>query len=130
MPKQLAKDFITFCFVGLLNTAISFILLIGLSELTDLHYLFVNIVGHGLAVITGYILHKSITFRNISKQNTEGQFVRFLAVFFIVYLVQLAVVSFSVETLNVYATYAQIVGVALMAVLSFIGNRFYTFSSK
>ena len=128
MTRVLLKQFLVFCGVGLVNTAISAMLLVLLSELTQLHYIVVNAIGHGTALLSGFFLHKYITFRQMREGQALRHFLSFIAVFGVSYIIQLSAVAIMIEYFGIYATFAQIVGLAIMAVIAFIGNRFITFS--
>lgn len=127
MSKELAKEFITFCCVGVFNSGVSATSLILLSEFTNFHYLLVNMMAHGFTLCVAFTLHKFITFRLRPQRDARIQFLHFVAVFGTAYLAQLVWVTSAIEVLDVYKTYAQVSGVAIMGTMSFLGNRFITF---
>ncbi|MAF67946.1 MAG: hypothetical protein CMH25_01180 [Micavibrio sp.] len=130
MNRALFKEFLTFCVVGVANTLISAAILISLSEYTNLHYIIVNALGHSTTLMIGFILHRTITFRHLPQKKMAKQFLSFLSVFGVSYIIQLAALGIMIETAGIYATIAQIAGLAIMAVVAFTGNRFITFSEK
>lgn len=126
--KGLGRQFILFCAVGSLNTVAALIVIILCSEILGLYYILSNIAGYAVGLGIGFILHRRFSFRRPDKTMVPRRaFIKFLIVFALAYIIQLAVVAYCIEAHNVPEIPAQITGIITYTVLNFLGNKFYTF---
>jgi len=112
---------------GLVNTALGVFVIFLLTAL-GLNYVLANAGGYLVGLMTSFLLNKHWTFR--AKGDQKGELIRFLAVFAVGYLVNIAAVAFAVEILGWRALVAQLVGVACYVALSFLGMKFLVFVDK
>lgn len=124
----LMRQIITFCGVGGLNTLLSLAIILGLSELLHVHYVLANIIGYAAGLVSGFIMHKRITF----KAQTGGspaarQFITFLIVFAVGYAAQLGALMLLVEKLHIPNIPAQIAAWIVYVAVSFAGHKYFTF---
>lgn len=129
----LIRQIITFCGVGGLNTLLSLAIILGLSEIFHVHYVLANITGYAAGLISGFIMHKKITFKTqTGKTQTghgaaAGQFAIFLSVFAVGYAVQLEALMLLVERIHIPDFAAQIMAWAVYVAVSFAGHKYFTF---
>ena len=69
------KHFVLFCGVGSINTAAALALILLLSEVFEIYYIWANLSGYIFGVILGFFLHRAITFKNASDRNA-GKYLR------------------------------------------------------
>lgn len=126
--KNIIRQFILFCGVGGLNTALSLLIILVLSEFMGLHYILANVIGYAAGLISGFIMHKKITFRSQkSTRSVKNQALIFVIIFMIGYLSQLGLLMILVESIKLPNMPSQIMAWALYVALSFTGNKFFTF---
>lgn len=124
----LIRQVITFCGVGGLNTLLSLAIILALSEILHVHYVLANIAGYAAGLLSGFIMHKKITF----KAQTGGsalaqQLAAFIIVFGAGYTVQLGALMLLVERFHAPNIPAQIVAWVVYIALSFAGHKYFTF---
>lgn len=120
------KQFFRFCGVGAINTVVSLIIIFILSEVFNTHFITANIFGYLIGVILGFVLHKTLTFKDTSTK-TKKQFIQFISVFFATYVLQLAALTLFINILGIFEFAAQILAAGVYTLLNFMGNRFFTF---
>ena len=126
---DIARQFAVFFGVGLINTAIGLSVILALS-FSGVHYMMANAIGYGVGLCAGFVLHKKISFRdNLEWSLSLPQFRRFLAVFAVGYAVQFVCLFFFVHDIGWYEPLAQVIACGVYMVISYIGNRVWTFKS-
>lgn len=126
--KNITQQFIVFCGVGGINTVLSLLIILVLSEFLDFYYVLANIIGYAAGLISGFIMHKNITFRaSHSSKSSQKQFSSFLIVFAVGYVAQLVVLMLLVEQIALPNMPSQIISWCAYVVLSFVGNKYFTF---
>lgn len=128
---NLIRQFIVFCGVGAVNTVLSLLIILILSEWLGVHYVLANIIGYAAGLTSGFIMHKNITFR--AQQNDASlkrQFSSFLVVFAAGYIAQLLLLMILVERLHFPNMLSQIIAWGLYVAISFAGNKFFTFHGE
>lgn len=122
------RQFGVFLTVGLVNTIAALAVILFLSEIMHLHYVLANAIGYALGLALGFALHRNITFKNQSdpeKRHTE--MLKFLVVFGVAYMIQLAGLVILVRVLGMPDAFAQVIAIGIYAVVNFAGNRAFTF---
>jgi putative flippase GtrA len=129
--KTLMRQFITFCGVGAINTALSLVIILSLSELAGVHHVVANIIGYAVGLIAGFFLHRGITFAKTAREGSglPHQAKSFLIVFGVGYVAQLLLLLLLVDGMGWNDALSQILAVGLYTILSFIGNRQFTFKA-
>lgn len=126
----LARQFILFCGVGVVNTVLSLLVILTLSELLGVNYVIANMVGYALGLLVGFFMHRGITFASTSKNGAISRQARhFLIIFGIAYIVQLLFLILLVDFMGWNNVLSQILACALYTVINFIGNRHLTFKA-
>ena len=123
--KKTRIEFIKFITVGILNTLLTFITFIILTDLLSLNDKFANIIGYVIGVINSYIFNKIWTFQ--SKKKSLIEFVLFTAVFLFSLLIQLALYSFLKEKLFIQKNISFAIAMVFYTVINFSLNKFITF---
>ena len=130
MP-YMARQFITFCGVGAINTLAGLAMILTLSEIFGLHYMLANFLGYCFGLLIGFVLHRSITFRNEADRTLiKREFVNFVLIFAIAYLVQLGALYVLVEWLGVITQLSQILAIGIYTLINYFGNKVITFRGQ
>jgi putative flippase GtrA len=115
-----------FASVGLLNT------LLGITIIYCVKWGFhwgdvsANLLGYWICIVLGFVLNGRWTFGR-EKLNSR-HFVGYLSVAGVAYLMNLAAVMLAIKALGVPGDYAQLVGVPVFTLTSFMLNKIYVFS--
>ena len=122
LVKQLSK----FSFVGILNAIVSysafFIILTWLNYLTSLF------IAHIIGVTHSYAWNKYWTFKTNKIQIKE--FAKFNSVYVVVFVVNVIMLVFLVETLKFDPKIGQILVIPITTVISFTGHKYWSFTEK
>jgi putative flippase GtrA len=86
-----------------------------------------NVAGYAVGLVISYALNRLYTFE--SNAPKAGEFGRFLAIFAIAYLANLAVLVLLVRGLGVHEGVSQVVAGVVYVVGSYLLNRSFTFRS-
>ncbi len=129
--KELLRRFIIFCGVGVINTLVALAVILALSSYAGFHHVLSNFLGYMFGLVLGFVLHRFITFRDMARPGgIRGEFKLFTVVFAIAYITQLLAVMAMIDVLALPEAFSQIAGVGVYVIISFLGNRALTFSSK
>lgn len=127
----MVRQFAVFLSVGLINTIAALAVILTLSEMLGVHYVVANAVGYAFGLALGFVLHRNVTFKNQSDtQKQRSELIKFLVVFAVAYMIQLAALIVLVRGLGLPDQYAQVIAIGIYAVVNFIGNRVFTFRGE
>ena len=119
--------FARYLLVGGLNTLWGYALIFGFMWGLGWSPEASNVAGYAIGLVTSYVLNRIFTFRSTAPK--AGEFSRFVAIFLIAYLANLAVLAFLVRVAGVHAGVSQVVAGAVYVVGSYLLNRSFTFRS-
>lgn len=128
--QKLAQQFIVFCGVGVINTGVSLFVILALQQWFGFNYIFSNFCGYAVGLFLGFTLHFKVTFkakRQSGNKKVWAYLKSFSAIFFIAYLIQLLLLYVLVKVIVIDEVLAQVIAVGSYTVISFAGNRFWTF---
>ena len=136
-PAEL-KRFVKYCTVGVINTAVTLLVILVTKSVIGLHPLLCNALGYTAGVINSFLWNRAWVFRSDGKMGREA--VKFIIGFGICYLAQFLLVwwlssgllapfewDLGFFTLSGYGV-ATLAGNVLYTILNFIYNRLITFS--
>jgi putative flippase GtrA len=119
------QQFFRFITVGVVNTALSYCVILGCMYFAKISPELSNISGYIFGVVISYCLHRKFTFD--SSQQRVREIGRFLLVFGMSYGFNFVVLIFLIHKVEVDKGVSQIIsGMAYVAV-SFVMNKFYVF---
>src|SRR3989338_5615760 len=119
-----ATLFSKFVLVGIINTARDYGLFALFLKLGNF-YLGALTLSHIIATINSYIWNRKFTFR--SKENIKGEFIRFVSVYALMFLVNFLLLYIAVDVLKFQPLAAQLAILAVIVAVSFIGQKYFTF---
>lgn len=114
--------------VGVINTLITAIIILLLMNGFGVSYKASNAVGYVAGFINSFILNKKWTFKG-NHDSTLRQLFKFGAVFAICYALQLGLVVFMVENLNINENISQLAGMVFYTFVGFVLNKLFTFKN-
>jgi len=124
--KPLARQFAKFCFFGLINAGIDFLIYLALTRIFNLYFVLANVGSFTIAVTTSFLMNKKWTFRD-----TGGDHVKKYIKFVITNLTGLAigttVLYLLVTYLGFYDVTAKIVAIVIAAFWNFGASKYWTF---
>ena len=115
-----------FAVVGLVNTAITLVLIYGLTAL-GLSYLLANAIGYAAGFVNSFVMNRQWTFR--SSGHWGKQAVAFFLVFAVSYGVQFLALLAQTEWLGVPVWLAQGTSMVVYTGVNFLLNKIVTFRS-
>ena len=122
---------IKYSLVGLVNTTISFLVILILEQLSPLNSYVINIIAYGIGVINSFFLNRNWTFKTSQKAKKEtGEFLRFIIIFIITYLLQFCCLWVLIEILIFPTLLSQAIAMALYVIVGFLLNNYFTFREK
>lgn len=124
--KEEIRRFIRFCIVGLMNTAVTFLVFTVMRHLGCGLYLS-NVLSYVAGVINSFIWNKNWVYRSEGRR-WYVEALLFVCFFGICYSIQLVV--FKLALLYLPEWLSQILGMGTYSVTNFILNRLFTFRSS
>jgi putative flippase GtrA len=117
---------VRFLLVGGFNTALSYVILLGLD------YFFPYKVAYGISFAVGVMInfftHKHITFR--SKGKTPRELVKFICVYIVLFFVGLFALHILIDICHLSHWLAFGIQAVCSAVLSFFGHKYISFRAS
>jgi putative flippase GtrA len=120
-------QFIKFAIVGVLNSAIQYLVFLFLYSLTGTPYLLASIIGYLAGMINSYILNRRWTFGS-RNQKLFTELSRFVAVNLVSLGVNLGLLYLLVSTGVMIPQWAQIVAIVGSTLVNFVLNKVWTFA--
>jgi putative flippase GtrA len=120
-------QFIKFAIVGVLNSAIQYLVFLFLYSLTGTQYLLASIIGYVAGMINSYILNRKWTFGS-RNQKLLTELSRFVAVNLISLGVNLGLLFLLVSTGVMVPQWAQVLAIAGSTLVNFVLNKIWTFA--
>jgi len=125
------RQFIVFCGVGSINTIVGLGIILLLSEGMGVQYMLANFIGYAVGLCLGFWLHKTVTFKEASpNQSTRQQMVWFLIVFAVAYTIQLGFLRLAVGEWGWGNAVSQVLACGVYVAISYTGSRYRVFASN
>lgn len=126
--KGVSAELVKFASVGVLNTVIALGIIYSLKW--SLHWgdASANLVGYLVCIFLGFVLNGRWTFGKSALKTTH--LLGYLLVAVVAYLMNLFAVLMSIRVLDVPGDYAQLVGVPVFTLTSFLLNKIFVFSGE
>ena len=108
-----------YIFAGGTGAGINFLIYFFLMRVFHVWYIFASIISFTLSTFAGFYLQKHITFKNKDRQNEKKQISYYYMVSSINLILNVILLSFFVEILNIDPVLAKISSLAILAIWSF-----------
>ncbi|HPO50009.1 MAG TPA: GtrA family protein [Spirochaetota bacterium] len=126
-PKTFFQAF-KFGLVGVLNTAVCFVVIFFCLKILKFTYVVSNVLGYMFGFINSFVFNKIWTFK--SRKNPLKESLFFILVFIISYLIQLGFLVFFKKVCGFGVEISQIISMVIYTFFGFIGNKLITFREK
>jgi putative flippase GtrA len=120
-------QFIKFAVVGVLNSAIQYLVFLFLYRFTGTQYLLASIIGYVAGMTNSYILNRRWTFGS-RNQKRLTELARFVAVNLISLGVNLGLLFLLVSIGGMAPQWAQVLAIAGSTLINFVLNKAWTFA--
>jgi putative flippase GtrA len=120
-------QFIKFAVVGVLNSAIQYLVFLFLYSFTGTQYLLASIIGYVAGMTNSYILNRRWTFES-RNQKLLTELGRFVAVNLVSLGVNLGLLYLLVSTRLMIPQWAQVVAITGSTLVNFVLNKVWTFA--
>jgi putative flippase GtrA len=120
-------QFIKFAVVGVINSAIQYLVFLFLYSVTGTQYLLASIIGYVAGMINSYVLNRRWTFRS-RNQRLLAELSRFVAVNLIALGVNVGLLFLLVSTRAMAPQWAQGLAIAASTLVNFVLNKVWTFA--
>jgi len=121
------NTFVKFCLIGIINTIVSFSIILSLIFL-GVNYLISNLIGYLIGILISFTLNKYINFKSTGLIRAE--FPIFFISFIIAYLINVVVLYSVVELLHQTKIVGLILAGLSYTVFFYLSSRFITFRKK
>ena len=118
---------VRFLFVGLLNTIVgygSYVILI----FFNINYLLANFISTVIGIVNSYIWNRNFTFKSNKKIKIE--LIKFLLVYFIIYLIGLINLFIMVSYFKTNKYLAGFINLIVTTIISWIGHKHFSFKNE
>ncbi len=123
MISQLAK----YGLVGILNTAITFVVIAILSAFGIDPYLS-NAIGFAAGLLNSYFMNKTFTFKGAHR--SSGDAIKFLSAFFIAYMINIGVLHFLLKLTAESTILCQLIAMSTYNIAFFVMMKSWVFAHE
>ena len=125
MKNNFLAQTIKYGIVGIINTLLTLAVIWLMRNVFHTSLVVANATGYVLGFINSFLLNRSWTFKSF--HNWKKQFIKFLLVFGICYLIQLGAVLLLEKYTCLKETYNILIGMVVYTALNFLFNKYFTF---
>jgi putative flippase GtrA len=125
--KFIDSTAVRFLLVGVGNT-LAGLMIIYVAKVGGIGDVVANAVGYGSGFLLSFCLNRQWTFRHTDP--IFRAFARFLGITALAYLANLALVMLAIHEFGINSFISQALGVPVYTAVSYLGSRWYVFSSK
>ncbi|PIN90615.1 GtrA family protein [Candidatus Pacearchaeota archaeon CG10_big_fil_rev_8_21_14_0_10_32_14] len=121
------RQFIMFCFIGVINTLINLIVLYSATEFLGIYYLISAVIAFLFAVTNSFILNSLFTFKSSLSKRTSKRYTKFIVVSIIALIINLSLLYFLTEFFRIWYILSQVIAIAISLWINFVGNKYWTY---
>ena len=122
-----ARQFLVFALIGVVNTAVHFVVFVVLLRVFDVPMLAASTIGYCAGVANSYVMNRLWTFKVTTRANSR-EFLRFAAVNIISLGINLLVLKYLAANVGLGPEVAQIGAIGASLVANFAGNKWWAFA--
>ena len=127
--SELVSQLIRFLLVGVVNTAIQYVVFVVLYEVVGINYLLASIAGYCLGVLNSYLLNRRWTFAS-GNARILPEAVRFTTVNLLALGANTGLLFVLVSTQSIRPRIAQLWAITASVSVNFILNKTWTFRQR
>ena len=117
-----------FLTVGVANTTVGFAVIVLARETLGFGHLTANAIGYAAGLLVGFTLNRAWTFRHTG--SASAALWRFLLVFAVAYLANLAIVSATIEPWSRWPYTSHLAGMIAYTLIFYAGSRSFAFRNS
>ncbi|HEY6643340.1 GtrA family protein [Povalibacter sp.] len=121
-----ANQLLIFAIIGLINTAVHFLVFLLLMRAFDVPILVASALGYGAGVINSYLMNRLWTFRSAARA-TAAEFLRFIIVNLVSLATNLTVLKYLTAVVGLAPEPAQLGAIVASLGVNFIGSKWWAF---
>jgi putative flippase GtrA len=121
------QQFIQFCIVGASGALVNTGLLYFFKEVLGIWYVYGAIISTLTSFCTNYILNRLWTFHNSPEKSFLRGLIKYLAVSFIAFAINISVLIFLTEIIGLWYLFSLLIGILFSMLWNFFMNRKWTF---
>jgi putative flippase GtrA len=121
------SQFFRYLAVGVINTLLGYCVIFACMYLAGMTPEASNVAGYAVGLVVSYVLNRYYTFNN--KQSRRGEIMRFLAVFFVAYASNFAVLLILIHGIGTHKGISQILAGVVYVVVSYLLNKYFVFKT-
>ena len=125
---MIRSTFFRYILVGLANTAVGYGIILTLQLQFGVHPVAANASGYVIGIFLSYALNRIYTFR--SRRSFRTSIPAFVAAAAVCYVINLAVLQFSITVLQLHAVFSQGLAICAYTVSFYIANRCLVFEGN
>lgn len=122
----LQPEFIKFLLVGAGNTFLGYVIFFILIYWFGVNYVVAMISEYAIIIVVSYFLNKLWIFKTATSPGKE--IIKFVSVYFLSFAANFFLMHVAVDILKYSALISQLIVLSVLAVISFIGHKGWTFS--
>ncbi|MBB6091636.1 putative flippase GtrA [Povalibacter uvarum] len=122
-----ARQFLVFALIGVINTAVHFVVFVLLLRVFGVPMLAASAIGYCAGVANSYVMNRLWTFKVTTRANSK-EFLRFAAVNVVSLGINLLVLKYLTESAGLGPEVAQIGAIGASLVANFAGNKWWAFA--
>lgn len=126
---RLEAQFLRFCLIGGLNTAIQYVVFLLLFRLLGVPMVLSSAIGYVAGILNSYALNRRLTFQ-VRHRWSVGEFTRFVVINLVAMGANLGLLKLLVARFGMLPELAQIVAIGGSLVVNFAGNKWWTFRTR
>lgn len=126
--RMIRGMFFRYLLVGLANTAVGYGVILSLQMKLGLHPIAANASGYAVGLFMSYALNRRYTFR--SRRSYRTSIPPFAAAVVVCYLINLAVLQFSITVLELPAAISQGLAICAYTLSFYLANRYLVFDER
>ncbi|MNO35597.1 GtrA-like protein [compost metagenome] len=123
----MTKQPIKFLIVGILNTIVGYSVYALYIFFIDKNYVHALLISHIIGVVHSYIWNRRWTFRQ--SHSSFGSIAKFVTIYIFTFLINLLLLSFFVDKMEVNTLVAQGIALFLTTLISYLGHKYWSFRS-
>lgn len=121
------KTVVKYVLAGGTAVVVNLSLLYLLTELFEIWYIISSIIAFSISLLTGFVLQKFWTFRDNNARRFKRQLAMYITVGILNLILDPVLLYALVETFGIWYVLAQLLVMAVLAIESYLINRFITF---
>lgn len=123
------RQFIKFCIVGVLNTAIDTLAYIFFTRIFGIFYLLANIFAFVISSTNSYYLNRIFTFKS-AQDKKKLEYSKFISVLLVGLVIAEIVLFICVHFFNLNDIVGKLIAIAIVLFWNFFGSKFFVFKIR